>query len=174
MGNQLKNSSVGFFPMKYFLVLLVITVLGIMTGTSCEGFLGGFVVCTVLGLFMMYIGDALPIVNTYFGGGSFIALFGSAALVYFGVFPEATIELVSDFCKSMDYNGWLVGALICGSILAMDRKLLLFVPHDAGGGDGQCPGHCGGWSIKRRGLKIPQDNREWQIDEKRGYNCSSF
>lgn len=51
MGNQLKNSSVGFFPMKYFLVLLVITVLGIMTGTSCEGFLGGFVVCTVLGLF---------------------------------------------------------------------------------------------------------------------------
>ncbi|WP_276948573.1 2-hydroxycarboxylate transporter family protein [Enterocloster lavalensis] len=125
MGNQLKNSSVGFFPMKYFLVLLVITVLGIMTGTSCEGFLGGFVVCTVLGLFMMYIGDALPIVNTYFGGGSFIALFGSAALVYFGIFPEATIGLVSDFCKNMDYNGWLVGALICGSILAMDRKLLL-------------------------------------------------
>ena len=120
-----QNLYFGFIPAKYFIVFLVITILGVIFSATPSGFLGGFVVCTVLGLLLDKIGEVTPIVRTYLGGGSFVAIFGAAILMYLDVFPEDTATLISDFIKNMDYIGWIVGALICGSILTMDRKLLI-------------------------------------------------
>ena len=115
----------GLFPAKYFLPILTLTIVGIATGANARGFLGGFVICTVLGAFLDKIGEKLPIINTYLGGGAFVGLFGAGLCAYFGIFPESSAILIDDFVKTYDYNGLLVGALICGSILSMDRKLLI-------------------------------------------------
>ena len=115
----------GFIPAKYYFIFLVLTVLGVIFDVSPQGFLGGFTICTIFGLLLDKIGEVTPIVNTYLGGGSFVAIFGAALVMYFGIFPEGTATLITDFIKSMDYIGWIVGALICGSILTMDRKLLI-------------------------------------------------
>ena len=124
-GNVLERLNFGFISSKYYIGFLIITLIGIFTGAMPKGFLGGFLICTVLGLLMEKIGDNLPIVKDYFGGGPIVALFGTAALVYFNVFPESTSEQVIFFVKKIDYIGMVVGALICGSILTMDRKLLI-------------------------------------------------
>lgn len=115
----------GFIPAKYFIPFLIITVVGVLFNASPKGFLGGFVICTIFGLLLDKVGEVTPIVNTYLGGGSFVAIFGGAAILYFNLFPEDTVKLIGEFIKSMDYIGWVVGALICGSILTMDRKLLI-------------------------------------------------
>lgn len=121
----LQTAHFGFIQAKYFLGFLAITLIGVVFDVLPSGFLGGFLVCTVFGLLLDKIGDNLPIVKDYFGGGSFVTIFGAAALVYFNVFPESTIEVVTNFIKPMDYIGLVVGALICGSILTMDRKVLI-------------------------------------------------
>lgn len=115
----------GFFTTRYFIMFLVVTVIGIIFGASPKGFLGGFVVCTMLGLFLEKLGDTTPFVKTYMGGGAIVAIFGAAVLMYSNIFPKSAVKLITDFITSMDYIGWVVGALICGSILTMDRKLLI-------------------------------------------------
>ena len=117
----------GFIPAKYFFPLAALTILGVAMNASPMGFLGGFFVCTILGLLLDKIGEVTPILNTYLGGGPIVTLFASAAIMYFGIIPEEGTTLITDFVKSMDYIGLVVGALICGSILTMDRKVLIKV-----------------------------------------------
>ena len=119
------NIMFGFIPARYFMVFLVITTAGVVFDVLPKGFLGGFLVCTVFGIFLEKIGDTMPFVNKYLGGGSFVAIFGGAILMYTGIFPKGTTDLITSFIKSMDYIGLIVGALICGSILTMKRKLLI-------------------------------------------------
>lgn len=115
----------GFIPAKYFMLFLLITVVGVAFNATPQGFLGGFLICTVFGLLLDKIGEVTPFVRSYLGGGSLVAIFGAAVIMYFGLFPKGTTTLITDFIKPMDYLGWVVGALICGSILTMDRKLLI-------------------------------------------------
>lgn len=119
------NCIFGFIPAKYFFLMFVIAVAGIYLDCNAPGFLGGFTICTVFGLLLCKIGDNTPFVKTFLGGGGFVAIFGAAIIAYLNVFPSPTTELLTSFVKDMDYIGWCVAALICGSILTMDRKLLI-------------------------------------------------
>ncbi len=121
----LESTYFGFIQGKYFIMFLIITLVGILFDATPKGFLGGYLICTIIGLLLEKVGDNLPIIREYFGGGPFITIFTAAALVYFNVVPVQTSEVITDFIKSMDYIGLVVGALICGSILTMDRKILI-------------------------------------------------
>ena len=115
----------GFIQTRYFLIFLIVTVMGVIFNATPKGFLGGFLVCSMFGLLLEKLGDKLPIIKDYFGGGPFVAIFSGAAIAYFKLFPVKTAETIISFIKPMDYIGLAVGALICGSILSMDRKLLV-------------------------------------------------
>lgn len=120
-----KHFMFGYIRAKYFLIMLIITCIGIYLNCNAPGFLGGFVICSVFGLLLVTIGDNLPIVKTYLGGGGFVAIFGAAIMAYLEIFPAGTTKLLVNFVKGMDYIGWCVAGLICGSILTMDRNLLI-------------------------------------------------
>ncbi len=127
-----------YIPGKYFLLFFAVTLLGVLLNCNPPGFLGGFVICSVFGIFLDKVGESIPGINKYLGGGSFVAIFGAAILAWLNVFPEDTTKLIGNFVRSMDYIGWVVGGLICGSILTMDRKVLIragalyFIPILAG------------------------------------------
>jgi Na+/citrate or Na+/malate symporter len=121
----LENTYFGFIQGKYYAMFLAIALIGVILDTTPKGFLGGFFICTIFGLLLEKIGDNLPIIRSYFGGGPFVTIFAGAALVYFNLVPEGTSQKIVDFIKPMDYIGLVVGALICGSILTMDRKILI-------------------------------------------------
>ena len=132
------DTDFAYVPAKYFMLFLVITLLGIIFDATAVGFLGGFMICSVLGILLDKIGEITPIINKYLGGGSFVCIFGAALLAYFKVLPESNAKLLDSFVRNMDYIGWVVGGLICGSILTMDRRLLIragilyFIPITAG------------------------------------------
>lgn len=115
----------GYIPAKYFLVMLVILAVGLILNVNAPGFLGGFTLCSILGLLLTKVGDNTPFVKTYLGGGGFVAIFGAAIIAYVKILPESTSTMLTSFVKDMDYIGWVVAGLICGSILTMDRKLLI-------------------------------------------------
>ncbi len=123
--SKLNQIVMGFIPLKYFVMFFIITIAGVYFEATPKGFLGGFMLCTIFGITLEKLGDNIPIVKDYFGGGPFVAIFAAAAIVYFGWMPEAAVNQIRDFIKPMDYIGLIVGALICGSILTMDKKLLI-------------------------------------------------
>ena len=95
--------------------------LGILPG----GMIGAFSIMMVFGGLFNVIGNNMPIVKTYLGGGAIVCIFASAFLVYFGIIPEKVVENVNSFMNSVGFLNFYIAALITGSILGMNRKLLL-------------------------------------------------
>jgi malate:Na+ symporter len=78
----------------------------------------------VYGAAFRYVGDRIPIVKDYLGGGSIVVLFGTSALVMFGLVPPEMAKISKDFMVGTFIN-FALAALCCGSIFGMDRKLLI-------------------------------------------------
>lgn len=122
--NHIKLNWQGFQLKDYFVMLAIVLISSYM-GLAPQGFLGAVVYCLLVGVLMNNIGEGIPFIRNYFGGGSIIILFGCAFLVYFHIIPEKTIEAVGNLGGTMDMLGFFCMSLIMGSILTMDRKLLL-------------------------------------------------
>lgn len=121
----MKNLKIGYFPARTLLIYLILVIVGILIGCNAPGFLGMYVLATTIGIFLQEIGDRIPLIYKYLGGGAFIAIFGSAVIRWLGVMGESTTESIDAFVKNQDFIGLVVGGLICGSILTMDRNLLI-------------------------------------------------
>lgn len=103
-------------------VILVATFLGVLPA----GMAGCFALMIVLGTVLNEIGDHTPIINSYLGGGAIVILFGTAALNYFKLFPEEVVKNITSFFKPTGaFLDFYIAALITGSILGMNRKLLV-------------------------------------------------
>lgn len=112
-----------------YIVLFIILLIAMSIGVLPQGLLGAFLFLLIVGELLNLIGNVVPIVNTYLGGGAIVAIFGGAALVYFKLIPEETIALIDNFMKSgegkIGFLDFYIAALITGSILGMDRDLLV-------------------------------------------------
>lgn len=84
-------------------------------------------------------GERLPIWNSYVGGGLLMVFFGTAVLMQFGVLPQKYADAVGEVIQGAPnlLNIFIV-FLITGSILSLDRKILLksfagYIPAILGG-----------------------------------------
>lgn len=119
-----------------FLVLAFVCMyLGVL-GTDSVSFL---LVTGALAIGFYKLGELLPIWNTYIGGGLLMVFFGTSILQYLHVIPEEYATMVGDIAQG-DFNllTAFIVFLIVGSILALDRKILLrsfagYIPAILGG-----------------------------------------
>ncbi len=114
-------------PITWFAAILIITIIAVYTGNVPGGMIGILLVMIVLGETLGWIGDRLPIIKSFFGGGAIVAIFGSAYMVYSGVLPENVTTDVSDFMTTAGFLDFYIAALITGSILGMNSKMLVSV-----------------------------------------------
>lgn len=112
-------------PVWFFVAACVIIFISSYMGKLPGGMIGAFAYMIVLGTIAGILGNNTPIIKDYLGGGPIVAIFGSAFMVYIGIMPEATIKVVTDFMKGGGFLNFYIAALICGSILGMDSKLLV-------------------------------------------------
>lgn len=112
-----------------YFVLLAVLVIAMWLEVLPAGLIGAFLFLLLVGEILNFAGNNIPIVNTYLGGGAVVAIFGGAALVYFGIIPESGVALVDNFMKggegNMGFLDFYIAALITGSILGMNRDLLI-------------------------------------------------
>ena len=87
--------------------------------------IGAFAIMMVFGGLFNVIGNNLPIVKTFLGGGAIVCIFASATMVYLGAIPEVIVENVDNFMNTTGFLNFYIAALITGSILGMNRSLLL-------------------------------------------------
>ncbi|WP_431024386.1 2-hydroxycarboxylate transporter family protein [Halomonas sp. H5] len=114
-------------PLPAFALLTAVLLTAIYTDTLPAGMIGGLLVMMVLGELLGFIGDRLPIVRSYLGGGAILAIFGAAALMYFPVMPAGVGATITDFMKGGDFLNFYIAALITGSILGMDARSLVTI-----------------------------------------------
>lgn len=111
--------------LKYFIPIFVIILVAAYTNSLPKGMIGAFAFMMTFGAILDYVGNKMPIVKDYLGGGPIIAIFGSAALVYYNAFPKDIFSTVESFMKGGGFLDFYIAALIVGSILGMNRKLLI-------------------------------------------------
>ena len=121
-----------FFSYDYFgMNILVLAVICVLVIAACvmevlpTSMIGAMAICMVFGLIMGVIGDRIPVWKDFFGGGAILCYFGAAALVKFNMIPEKTIESVNNFIGGYDFLTVFISVLIAGSIMSVNRKLLL-------------------------------------------------
>ncbi|MDY0170330.1 MAG: 2-hydroxycarboxylate transporter family protein [Thermoguttaceae bacterium] len=125
-------------PLPLFLVLSAVTVSAVYLGVLPEGMAGAVPLLMILGAVLNELGNRLPIVKDYFGGGPIVIIFGSAALCHFQTIPTAARDIGASFMKGGGFLDFYIAALITGSILGMSRTILIraaarYLPAIAGG-----------------------------------------
>ena len=123
-------------PWYIFAIFAAIVLVAAYMGVLPQGMAGCFAFMIVLGTVLGKVGDNTPIIKDYLGGGAIVIIFGSAALNYFGLLPEilkddGTVKYslmtnINNFFKPTGaFLDFYIAALITGSILGMNRKLLV-------------------------------------------------
>ncbi|MCE3026741.1 2-hydroxycarboxylate transporter family protein [Salinicola sp. DM10] len=114
-------------PLPLFAIAALVLIAAIATDTIPTGMIGALLVMMIFGELLGFLGDRLPIIKSYLGGGAILAIFGAAALVYVNWLPADVTDNVKQFMKSGGFLNFYIAALITGSILGMDSKVLVKV-----------------------------------------------
>ncbi|NCC97506.1 MAG: citrate:sodium symporter, partial [Synergistales bacterium] len=120
-----RSFTIGGMSPILFGVAMALVIAAVAFGKLPKGMIGAFAVMMTLGAIMDVIGSKTPLVNEYLGGAPLVCIFGTAAMVYFGIMPEGTAKIVSDFMKGGGFLDFYIAALICGSILGISSDLLI-------------------------------------------------
>ena len=129
----------GGMPWWLYLLCAAVVLVVALTDTLGYDLMAFIAVSASLAILFNKIGKILPIWNTYIGGGLLMVFFGTAILKQFNLIPEKYVEQISNMVQG-DVNllGIFILALIKGSILSLDRKVLLrsfvgYIPAILGG-----------------------------------------
>lgn len=110
---------------QYFAIISVIMFVAVYMKVLPKGMVGVLPLMLVIGSVLYLIGDNLPIVKDYFGGGAIVVIFGSSALVMFKILPVDIVTSITTFMGSGGFLDLFICGLIAGSLLGINRKLLL-------------------------------------------------
>ena len=121
--NEIKISGVSLPLYAFIVFVLAVT---IAMGKLPLNMLGLTLLLVVMGHVLYFIGEKLPIMNSYLGGGSVFTLLGATLLATFHIIPKDIIVATKGFLgDSFGFLDFYIAALICGAILGMNRKLLV-------------------------------------------------
>ena len=129
-------------PWYYFAIFSVVVLFATKIGVLPAGMAGCFAFMIVFGTILNEIGNKTPFVKSYLGGGAIVVIFGMGILRYFNFFGlfdlfttpnDEGVTYTATLMKNIEtffkptgaFLDFYIAALICGSILGMNRKLLM-------------------------------------------------
>jgi malate:Na+ symporter len=128
---------IGVIPLPVYVICVGVLAYFLIKGKLPTEINVAIAVLAVGGFTCAELGKRLPWIGRV-GGGAIFATFIPSALVYYKVLPAQLVSSVTDFTKSTNFLYLFITAIIVGSILGMDRKVLIggfariFVPLAAG------------------------------------------
>ncbi|WP_430611807.1 2-hydroxycarboxylate transporter family protein [Enterococcus sp. DIV0876] len=124
--NKLKTMTISGISLPLYVFFMVVIFGAIALDKLPLNMVGITILLVALGHLLYFIGEKLPIMNSYLGGGSVFTLLGATLLASSHLIPEKVIDAVSDFMGGgFGFLDFYIAALICGSILGMNRNLLV-------------------------------------------------
>lgn len=123
--NSFWSTKITGISLPLYLLIVLILIVTMALGKLPIGILGPLAVLVIFGNLFHFLGNKIPIIKSYLGGGSVFAIFASAALATFNILPHAVLQDTSNFINNMGFLDFYIAALITGSILGMDRDTLI-------------------------------------------------
>ena len=121
----MENLKIMGIDVKVFAIIAVITAAACYLGVLPTGMAGAFLFLMIFGELLNVIGNNAPIIKTFLGGGAIVCIFGGAALVYWHIIPQSVTDTCTAFMTTNGFLDFYIAALITGSILGMNRQLLI-------------------------------------------------
>jgi malate:Na+ symporter len=128
---------IGIIPLPVYLLVLALIAGFTFTGKVPSDLPMAIVLLTMGGFTCAEIGKRLPILRNI-GAAAILATFIPSALTYYKLLPAPIFASVTEFTKVSNFLYLFIAAIIVGSILGMDRRVLIqgflkiFIPLGAG------------------------------------------
>jgi malate:Na+ symporter len=121
---RIMDTRIGIVPLPLFVVLLALTAGFVTTGKVPSDILMNIAVLAMGGFACAELGKRIPYINQI-GASAIFATFVPSYLVFAHLLPVPVIVSISSFTKSSNFLYLFISAVIVGSILGMDRHVLL-------------------------------------------------
>lgn len=134
---KLMELRIGVIPLPVYLLLLGMLAVFVLIRKVPGEISMVLAIMMVGGFTCAEIGKRLPFFGRI-GGAALLATFVPSCLAYYHLLPASLLQPVTDFFKSTNFLYLFITAIIVGSILGMDRRVLIkgflkiFVPLAAG------------------------------------------
>lgn len=122
---KLSDIKISGVSLPLYALIVIVLAVTIAMGKLPLNMLGLTLLLVVMGHLFYFIGEKLPIMNSYLGGGSVFTLLGATLLATFHLIPHDVIDATKDFLNNQGFLDFYIAALICGAILGMNRNLLV-------------------------------------------------
>ncbi|MGI4799991.1 MAG: 2-hydroxycarboxylate transporter family protein [Janthinobacterium lividum] len=143
---------VGIIPLPVYFLLLALLAAFAFKGRISGEITVMIAVLVTGGFTCAEIGKRIPLLNKI-GGSSLVTIFLPSFLVAHQLLPQPMVQAVTTFTKSTNFIYLFITAVVVGSILSMDRKVLIggfvkiFIPLAAGSVVGLLVGGTVGWVV---------------------------
>lgn len=122
---KLKGTKILGFPLWMFLILNVIMIFFASKDWMLTNMIGALAFALLVGTLLGWVGDHIPVWKTWFGGGMLFTCLAAGAMNTFNLVGESTKEALNTFNGDTGFLDLYILVLITGSVLAVDRKMLL-------------------------------------------------
>ena len=121
---KLMEYRIGIIPLPVYLILLALIAGFAITGKVPGEISMAIAVLAFFGFTCAEIGKRMPILRNI-GAAAIFATFIPSALTYYHLLPKPILTLTTDFTKSTNFLYLFIASIIVGSILSMDRRVLI-------------------------------------------------
>ncbi len=121
---KLMEFRIGIIPLPVFILMGALIAGFVATGKISSEISMAIVVFAFFGFTCAELGKRIPVIRNI-GAAAIFATFIPSALVYYKVLPEPLVKMTRDFTKSTNFLYLFIASIIVGSILSMDRNVLI-------------------------------------------------
>ena len=121
---KIMNFRIGILPLPVYLVLASVITIFLISGKMATDLPVMIGVLAFFGFTCAEIGKRIPILNKI-GAPAILATFLPSFLVFKHMLPDLLVKNVTDFTKSSQFLYLFITCIIVGSILGMDRQVLI-------------------------------------------------
>jgi malate:Na+ symporter len=115
---------IGIVPLPVFVVLLAVIALYALTGSVPSDILMAIVLLSMGGFACAELGKRIPIIRNI-GAAAIFATFIPSYLAFHQLLPSSVLGAVTEFTKNSNFLYLFISCVIVGSILGMDRGVLI-------------------------------------------------
>ena len=123
-GKKWQTFQVGSVPLPVYLVLSAVILVTAYLEQLPVNMLGGFAVILTMGWLLGTIGANIPVLKN-FGGPAIMSLLIPSILVFFNLINQNVLASADMLMKQANFLYFYIACLVCGSILGMNRKMLV-------------------------------------------------
>jgi len=130
---RIVDAKIGIVPLPVFVILIFVITGFTLTGTVPSDILMAIVLLSMGGFACAELGKRIPVIRNI-GAAAIFATFIPSYLAFDHLLPDSIIKATVDFTKNSNFLYLFISCIIVGSILGMDRHVLvkgflkIFVP----------------------------------------------